>query len=307
MNSVPSFGIRAFDAPLPKENIISPTLHSPLSLRISRAQLHILIADLEPLMLQARGNATDRRVFKKVFPWLLPPAPVTKMSYAGHKHLIDLWDRLRELSSGPQQSRYRLTLDVFEAALCSSALRAARRTKGDPVLRSTVLNLGKAKQRRAELLSRMENYRRQLQRRFKAELDNPARAAKLQAGFDRYRKTLVRELLRRIPIVPTNFARMERELFETLVTSAQEGLNEAGSEIPPARELRRLVSGWLRRVRNFRAGIGMRELFSDPSIGKGPLTTFIQTRLEEMRPRTDLATRQAAITDILRRVLHEVP
>ena len=135
-------------------------------------------------------------------PCLHPPVPWPKMSNAGHKRLIELSTRLEQLSSSQRQSRYRLALDIFEGDICCAALRAAMRTRGRACPPSTVPNVGKAKQRRQELLHRLENYLRQIQRRFEAEMNNPARAAKLLAGFGRYRRTLVQELFRHYPLVP---------------------------------------------------------------------------------------------------------
>jgi hypothetical protein len=228
------------------------------------------------------------------------------MSYAGHKRLIELSTWLEQVSSSPHQSRYRLAFDVFEAALCCASLRATLRTKGRACLPSTVRNIGKAKQRREELVRRLENYLRQIQRRFKAELDNPARAAKLLAGFDRYKRTLVQELFRHYPLVPSRRRAQQLRLFRTLVTIAQEGLHEAGSEIPPDKELRKLVSQWLRDVRRFRAEVGMPQLFHDPSVGKQYLVTFVRARMRPTTSTRDPAVLASERHKILREVMIEV-
>lgn len=287
----------------------SPILHSPLSMRISRAQLEVLIADLEPLVWLSRTNAANRK-FLREFPSFLLPVPLPRISSAGHKRLLQLWTRLEHLSSGPQQSRHRLAFDVFEAALCSTALRAAMRVRSQPCLRPTVRNVGNSKRRRIELLHRMENYLRQIRRRFKAEMDNSARATKLLAEFDRYRRTLVRELFRHYPLVPNRFKALKRRLFQTLVTIAEEGLKEAGSEVPPAKELRKLVSRWLRDVRRFRADVAPLDLLREPPVGKRCLVTFIQTRWARMNPNMtstpDLAIVLSDVGDRLRAVMTEV-
>jgi len=48
--------------------------------------------------------------------------------------------------------------------------------------------------------------------------------------------------------------------------------------VPPPKELRKLVSRWLRNVRRSRVAVGIRDLLNDPSIGKPYLVEFVGRR-----------------------------
>jgi hypothetical protein len=215
-----------------------------ISIRINRAELEMIIADLKPLVWVARGNVRNRKSLQD-FPDLDFPVPMPKTSNPSDERLFELWTRLDQLSAGVQQLRYRVALDVFEVALCIAGLRATMRTKGQPRLRSSVGNIGTAKERREGLLNKLENYHKQLQRGFETELHNPAQAAESLAEFDRYRRTLVQDLFRH-PVLTSGRQSFRRELFLTLVEIAREGLQKTNTEVPPEKELRKLVVMWLR-------------------------------------------------------------
>jgi hypothetical protein len=94
----------------------------------------------------------------------------------------------------------------------------------------------------------------------------------------------------------------------SLVTIAEEGLRDAWSEIPPDKQLRKLISQWLQDVRRDRSEITMRPLLSNPSAGKEPLVRYIQRRWAKMSPapKTDLSTIQAAVTRAMRSVMPDL-
>ena len=214
----------------------------------------------------------------------LPPDCDRGLFVTWQEGLQQLWRRLNALQSAKQHSRHRISLDVFEVGICIAAVRAAMRTKGRSNVPFRVPKTPAARRRRAELLRRLENYQRQLRRRFQREWDNPKGCARLLYQFSLYHKALVHELFRPRSVLPTGLRRVERQLFPTLVTMAEEGLKEIGDEIPPARELRSLVSQWLRNVRLSRVAVAYRDLLNDPTVGEPYLVEFVGRRWARMVP-----------------------
>jgi len=200
-------------------------------------------------------------------------------------------------------------MDVFVVGICITAVRAAMRTRGRSTPASTIPNVAAARRRRAELLRRLENYERQLRRRFRNEVDNPEGCARLIHQFSLYRKALVRELFRPLRVVPNGLQILERALFESLVKVAEDGLKESGSDIPPSRELRRLVSHWLRKVRLSRAAVAIPDLLEDPVVGKPYLVQFVRRRWARMMPpsrRRDLSIVQSELAERMNALVPEI-
>jgi hypothetical protein len=119
---------------------------------------------------------------------------------------------------------------------------------------------------------------------------------------------MVHELFRPLATKPRGLRDLRQQLFTSLVTIAEEGLRDAWSEIPPDKQLRKLISQWLQDVRRDRSEITMRPLLSNPSAGQEPLVRYIQRRWAKMSPapKTDLSTIQAAHTRAMRSVMPDL-
>ncbi len=248
-------------------------LNSSRSIRFNRAQLELLISDLHPLVRRMLATMCFQEFFDA-----LPSDCDRSLFVSCHKRLKKLFLDLQSLKSARQQSHFQLSLDVFVVGICITAVRAAMRSKGRSVPASTNRSTGAARQRRTELLRCLENYERRLQRRLRNEAGNPEGCAQLTHQFALYRKALMREFFRPLPFVPKGLQTLERALFKSLVKIAEDGLEESGSDIPPSRELRKLVSRWLRTVRLFRVNVGIPDLLRDPSLAKPYLIPFIKTK-----------------------------
>ena len=278
----------------------SSTVYSPPSIRVTRRQLELLVADIQPL--QRRAFTTN---------WFYKAQPSDfDADFFGRCHIClqRLCKRLDGLTAR-LQARYRLPLNVFEAILCITALRAALRTRGHSSPASRIPSTPLARARRLELLHQLENYERRLRRRFEHEVGNSEASAQSLHRFAQYRKMVVRELFRPLPLVPTGVAILKRQLFQDLVAIAEEGLKEIGSEIP-AKQIRKLVSEWFRDVRRGRVDLGLPDLMEDPSLVKARLVPFIQRRWGRMRPTTgkkrDLSIVQSEQSERLRKYDDEV-
>jgi len=274
-------------------------------IRISRPQLELLNADLQPLAWRVLTTMRSQWFFDA-----LPSDCDRPLFVYWHKRLVKLRLELESLVSARRQSHYRLSLDVIVVGICITAVRAAMRTKGRSTPASSIPNIAAARRRRAELLRRLENYERQLRRRFRNEWGNPAGCARLIHQFALYRKALVREFFRPLPVFLKDQPILRRELFESLVKVAEDGLKKSGSEIPPPKELRKLVSRWLRKVRLIRESVGIPDLLRDPSLAKSRLIPFIQTMWAKTGPdctrKPDMATIWSKRTERLRAVMPEV-
>jgi len=279
-------------------------LNSSHPIRISRRQLELLVADLEPLHWKMLTTMCSQWFFDAL------PSDCDKTLFVHwHQRLKKLWLELKSESVRPQ-SHYRLSLDVFVVGICITAVRAAMRTKGRSTPASSIPNLAAARQRRTELLRRLENYEHQLRRRFRNECDNPEGCARLIYQFALYRKALVREFFRPLPVFLKDLPILRRELFESLVKVAEDGLKKSGSEIPPTKELRKLVSRWLRKVRLIRETVSITDLLRDPNLAKSRLIPFIQTRWANKAPdstrKPDMATIWSERAERLRAAMPEV-
>jgi hypothetical protein len=270
-------------------------LHSSPSIRISRPQLDLLIADLQPLVQRMLATMCFQRFFDA-----LPSDCDRRLFVSCHKRLKKLCLELESLKSARQQTHYSLSLDVYLVGICITAVRAAMRTRGRSTPASNIPNTGAARQRRTELLRRLENYERQLRRRFQNEVDNPEGCARLIHQFALYRKALVRELFRPLRVVPNGLQILERALFESLVRIAENGLKESGNNIP-RRELRRLVSHWLRKVRLSRAAVAIPDLLENPVVGEPYLVEFVRRSWARMMPnqKRDLSIVQSELAERL--------
>lgn len=280
-------------------------LNSSHPIRISRRQLELLVADLEPLHWKMLTTMCSQWFFDAL------PSDCDKPLFVyWHKRLKKLWLELKSFESARQQSYYRVSLDVFVVGICITAVRAAMRTKGRSTPASTIPNIAAARRRRAELLRCFENYERQLRRRFRNEWDNPKGCARLIHQVALYRKALVREFFRPLPVFLKDLPILSRELFESLVKVAEDGLKKSGSEIPPPKELRKLVSRWLRKVRLIRETVSIPDLLRDPSLAKSRLIPFIQTRWARTAPdstrKPDMATIRSERAERLRAAMPEV-
>jgi len=116
------------------------------------------------------------------------------------------------------------------------------RTTGNSFPASSIPNTALTRGRRSQLVRVLENYERQLRRQIEHGAGNSEVNAQLNGQFARYRKVIVHEFFWAVPMLPTRFARLRRQLFQKLVTIEEEALNEAGEQIPPPKELRKLVS-----------------------------------------------------------------
>ena len=136
--------------------------------------------------------------------------------------------------------------------------------------------------------------------------NSPSTARSLDR-YARYRKMLVHELFRPRQ-EKFGLYDLRRQLFNSLVTIAEEGLKEAFSAVPPDKQLRNLISQWLQDVRRDRSQITISTLLRDPSAGKEPLVRYIQRRWAKMSPapKTDLSTIQAANTLLIRSVMPDL-
>ncbi len=225
-----------------------------------------------------------------------------------HHLLRQLWRRLDKLHSARKQSKYRLTLNVFEAGLCITAVRAAMCTKGHSVPASSIRDTATTRYRRSQLLRELENYQRRLQRRFERETGNSS--AELLDQFAQYRKIVLHELFRPLPIFPKGIATLKRQLFPKLVMIAEDGLKEAGAEIPPDKELRRMVGQWVQDVCRTRVDVALPALLRDPSVGKERLVASIRRKWAKKcfasGRASDAATVLSKRSDRLRAVMDEV-
>lgn len=107
---------------------------------------------------------------------------------------------------------------------------------------------------------------------------------RLLKEFARYRKLLVHELFRPLTTLPKGMADLKRQLFPRMVAIAREGLNEEGSEVPPDKQLRSLISLWLRDVHRFRVDVGFPDLLRNPRVGKDSLLRSIRKRWAKISP-----------------------
>ena len=265
------------------------------SIRISAPQLELLVADLTPLYKRMLSLQSNHRLLQS-------SGSVRGGPPFEDCHLLTarLWKELSALKCGHTQERYRLKFLIFEGGLCITAVRAAMRTRGCSVPRSEIPNTGVTRTRRSELLRILENYQRQLHRRFECG-DYPS-VTQLHARFAQYRKMMVHELFRPLSTMPHGLRDLRRQLFTSLVTIAEEGLREALSAVPPDKQLRKLISQWLQDVLRHRSDITMSSLLSDPTIGKEPLVRYIQRRWAKMSPvpPDNLATSRQSNTLLIR-------
>jgi len=272
------------------------------SIRISASQLELLVADLDPLhwvMLRVLGIG-------------FPDAPCFDRGPAAfedcHIFVKRLWKRLHTLKSGPKQKRYRLKLDVFEVALCIRALRAPMRKRGLLVPHSNIPNTPLVRRRRLELLRRLENYERVLRRRIHQLRDDSRYVAEPLDRYVRYFKLLIHELFRPVLGKPRGLQIRRRQMFESLVTIAEESFKGAGGEIPPDKQLRKLISQWIQDVLRYRSDVTISTLLENPSAGKEPLLRYIQRRWARINPAPpdDLSTRLSRVGEALRRVMPDL-
>ncbi len=143
---------------LSPECMSSSILNSPLSSRITRAQLELLVADVWPPFWRVLATMCNER-----FIYSLPSDRDRALVGGCHNRFGRLWARLKALDSTHQTS-YRLSLDIFEVGLCITAVRAAARTKGCSVPLSSIPNNAASNLRRSQLVGRLENYERRLKR-----------------------------------------------------------------------------------------------------------------------------------------------
>jgi hypothetical protein len=281
----------------------SPVLHSPVSIRISRPQLTLLVEDLHPLFWRMLATMCGENFFDTLSSDCDPSFLVIC-----HHLLRQLWKRVDRLHSARKQTKYLLTLNVFEAGLCITAVRAAMRTKGTPTPASSIRNTFATRSQRAQLVQELENYERRLRRRLKR--DTGSSSAKLLDQFAQYRKVVVHELFRPLPTLPRGLATLKRRLFQKLVMIAEDGLKETGAEIPPAKELRRMVGQWVQDVRRTRVDIGLPALLRDPFVGKQSLVASIRRKWTRKRfasgRASDAATVLSKRGELLRAVMDEV-
>jgi len=303
---VSSWNIERLDLAPPiaimETNMASPALHSTLSIRTTRQRLELLVADLRPLFW---------RVLKTTpMEWFLQALPPNCDPLFFRKRLRELWTRLdAALSSNPQQSRYRVALDLLEVGLCITAVRAAKRTKGRSSSHSSIPNDEAGRRRRAELIRVLENLERRLRRRFEHECGDADAAAQFLQKLAEYRKIIVHEFFR-----PKRFTsglkKMRRELFERLVTIACAGLEREGSEVPPEKELRKLISRWLKDVRRHRVAVGKVALYENPLVAEPHLLRFIRTRWARQNPaltaELDPSILQSQCGEAVSRFIHKV-
>jgi hypothetical protein len=253
------------------------TLTSSYSIRVNRPQLEVLVGDLRRLSWRMRGFGDDPQFWRD-----LSEEYDEDIFVACNECLWKLWVRLDKLKSKVQQSRYRLSLDYLEVGLCVTALRAMRRTRGRPWPGSMTDDPTAVKRRRSGLIRTLENCERRLQRRFKHNERNPELSERMLHQFSLYRKRIVHEFFK--PDGSNGLAATKHSLFLTLVKLAEDGLREAGHEAPPNKELRKLVSRWLRDVRRYRVALGQRILYHDPSIAKSRLIPFVEKAWNKMNP-----------------------
>ena len=274
-------------------NIIPLQLPSE-SIRISRGQLEILAADVHPLffsMLTLKNT--------NVGLYVAPSDYDLDMFVTFQTRLERLSSRLSASYSDSQQSRFRVKLDLFEVSLSVAGMRAARRTKSEPArLGSAIPNVGKAKQRRSELLRRLENCERRLRRRVDRQPVQSRDKILLLQHLARYRKLVVHELFYCDKPTPSPLAYLKRQMYETLVGFAKDGLTKGGIELPPEKELRALVRLFLQQVRCYKSSVTYLQLLGDESLGKVPLLEFIKAKLDSKR-RTEYCKRISDLSERL--------
>jgi hypothetical protein len=237
-----------------------------LPIRISRAQLLLLLSSLRPVVCASLSLVyrTDD----------VNPEHVTEQPsgfHVFHDPLIRLWQRLNLLAEREQQ-RYRTQLDAFEAAMCGLALRAAGKRE-----RSEKSSAGsQAASRRSELMRTIENHRKRAGRKFKLTVgaDAAAEAAMLLREYEmRLRpKSLPKWLKFRAPF------KYRKVWINKLVGYATERLLEGCPPIPPATEIRRLVRLFVRYVRRGRYQFSLRKLTEDKESAMPVLAAFILQR-----------------------------
>jgi hypothetical protein len=283
----------------------SATLSSLPSIRISAPQLRVLETDVRVLSWKTRDI-----VFS---PWFLKTLPSDydfDTFVICNDRLWQLWKRLDGLASAIRQQRFRLSLDVLEAGLCISALRAMMRKRRQLFAPASSVGYTPAvKRQRSALVRSIENYERRLRRRFEQTTVSPETCAKKLYQFAIFRKAIVHEVLQPEPAgLKHGFAEMRRTLFLTLVKQAEDGLHEAEKDVPPPQELKKMVSQFLRAVRRYRFDFGMRDVLFDPSVATSHLIPFIEKVWRKTNPnkKPDYATLAARAGDIVRALLPEV-
>jgi len=209
-----------------------------LPIRISRAQLLLLLADLKPVV-----DVSLFEEYRTGGPHLVPLQFWPSWIEFFHEPLMAFWQRLN-VHAETERSRYRTQLNAFEAAMCGLALRAAARKErtGPPSG-----NSGQAS-RRADLMRTIENHRRRANRSFKNAV-GATRSAELAIELHRYEMLLRPEWIPRLRNPGGTMLRLRKHWINQFVASATERLHEAGPPIPPDKEIRRLVRLFLAYTR----------------------------------------------------------
>lgn len=194
-----------------------------LAIRISRAQLLLLLEALKPVVCASLSQiyATDG-----IHPVL---AELPRCIELHHEPLIRLWKRLNFLAE-TEEARYRSRLDAFEAAMCGLALRAAtKRERKNPPSSDSQETI-----RPSTLMRKIENHRRRACRKFKLTVG--AEAAELAVLLREYEMRLRTDSPPQWLKIRVS-APCRKTWIHRLVEYATEGLQEAGSAMPPVQEI----------------------------------------------------------------------
>ena len=262
------------------------------SVRISGPQLALVLADLKPFVC---GSLTLQRRFVSLAD--LPGfsaerrARQVELEAEGqqpHLALLAFWQRLNHIGQRTGQAKYRLSLDLFEARVCSAALRLAMR-RCAPRPASAIPNSAEMSRRRSQLLKKVENLVRRLKRQLKAQAGE-AVSANFSRVFDDFRGSILNVLFHRQPacLKPVSLRRFHQIVIDKAVKLAREGLLELGTDADLA-QLRPLVRRLLRYNRRDRPYyyFSIPELSNDMAAAKKRLVNFIQGcwKKQNSRPR----------------------
>ncbi len=244
-------------------NFESLVLHS-LPTRLSRAQLNVLLADLN-VAVSASLSIRDGIDSLPKAPWLSPPQDLTNC----HQRLVVLWRRLNAIGSATQ-GRFRLGLDMFEAEICVLALRIGARQRRSRLVIGLV-QAPRGSHCRTQLLHRLENHIRRARRR-----DNEqAMKQEFVRHLSAYREQLRNELFPRNIKIPNSRRRMLKRAVNRFTVLAVEGLSAAGVFDPVVKDVRKIIQRCLRYRRRGREYFGLRDLAGHDDLARAYLSSLV--------------------------------
>jgi len=207
--------------------------------------------------------------------------------------LKEFWSRLNAIAqNGHNRSRFHLNL--FEALICAAALRLAmrkRKPRSDPA--SAIPNTPEMSRRRSQLLRRVENLARQLQRKLRTEAGEKVSTEFVQRMRE-YLNSVFGALFHRLPkwAKPPSLRKFYQTVLDEACRLAIERLADMGIREPDAAEVRRLVRRYLTYSRRGRTGFSIQWISTNPDVVRRVLATFIteswakQERKQQRRKRS---------------------